>query len=45
MDRVVGGHFRLRRRIGAGSFGELHSAENTRNHRLVAVNLESVRAP
>ena len=43
MDRIVGGHYRLRRRIGAGSFGEIYSAENTRSHRRVAVKLESVK--
>lgn len=43
MERIVGSHYRLRRRIGAGSFGEIYSAENTRSHRRVAVKLESVR--
>ncbi|OHT02334.1 CK1 family protein kinase [Tritrichomonas foetus] len=43
MDRIVGSHYRLRRRIGAGSFGEIYSAENTRSRRRVAVKLESVR--
>ena len=43
MDRIVGNHYRLRRRIGAGSFGEIYSAENTRSRRRVAVKLESVR--
>jgi serine/threonine protein kinase len=44
MDPVVGGHYRLKRRIGSGSFGEIWSAENTRSHRRVAVKLESVRS-
>jgi serine/threonine protein kinase len=43
MDRTVGGHYSLRRRIGAGSFGEIYSAENMRTHRPVAVKLESLR--
>ena len=43
MDRIVGSHYKLRRKIGAGSFGEIYSAENTRSHRRVAVKLESVR--
>jgi serine/threonine protein kinase len=44
MDRIVGGSFRLGRRIGAGSFGEIYSAENIQTHRRVAVKLESVRS-
>ena len=44
MDRIVGEQFRLRRRIGAGSFGEIFSAENIQSHRRVAVKLESTRA-
>ena len=43
MDRIVGGHYRLRRRIGAGSFGEIYSAESTRTRRQVAVKIESVK--
>ena len=45
MDRIVGERFRLRRRIGAGSFGEIYSAENIQSHRRVAVKLESTRTP
>jgi serine/threonine protein kinase len=45
MDRVIGGRFRLRERIGAGSFGEIYAAENTRTGRRVAVKLEPLRAP
>lgn len=44
MDRVIGGHYRLRRRIGAGSFGEIYTAENLNSHRRVAVKMESVRS-
>lgn len=44
MDRIVGSHYRLKRRIGAGSFGEIYSAENVRSRRRVAVKLESVRS-
>jgi serine/threonine protein kinase len=43
MDRIVGGHFHLRQRIGAGSFGEIYSAEDTRMHRRVAVKFENFR--
>ncbi|OHS92748.1 CK1 family protein kinase [Tritrichomonas foetus] len=42
-ERIVGNHYRLRRRIGAGSFGEIYSAENIRSHRKVAVKLENMR--
>jgi casein kinase 1 len=44
MDRIIAGQFRLRRRIGAGSFGEIYSGENTRTHHRVAIKLESIRA-
>jgi serine/threonine protein kinase len=44
MERIVGGCFRLTRRIGAGSFGEIYSAENIQTHRRVAVKLENVRS-
>jgi serine/threonine protein kinase len=44
MERTVGGLFRLGRRIGAGSFGEIYSAENVQTHRRVAVKLENVRS-
>jgi casein kinase 1 len=44
MDRTVGGHYSLRGRIGAGSFGEIYSAESTRTHVRVAVKLESCRS-
>lgn len=44
MERIVGGHYRLRRRIGGGSFGEIYNAENTRSHKRVAVKIESVRS-
>jgi casein kinase 1 len=43
MNRVVGRHFRVRRRIGGGSFGEIYSGEDTRNHRRVAIKLEPLR--
>jgi casein kinase 1 len=43
MDRIIGGHFHLRRRIGAGSFGEIYSGEDTRTHQRVAVKLENFR--
>jgi serine/threonine protein kinase len=42
MDRVIGGRFRLVRRIGAGNFGEIYEGENLNSRRLVAVKLEAV---
>jgi casein kinase 1 len=44
MERIVGGTFRLSRRIGSGSFGEIYSADNLQTRRRVAVKLENVRA-
>lgn len=41
---MVGERYRLRQRIGAGSFGEIYSAENIKSHRRVAVKLENVRS-
>ena len=43
-ERIVGDRYRLRKRIGAGSFGEIYCAENIKTHRLAAVKLESTRA-
>lgn len=44
MDKIVGGHYKLRRRIGAGSFGEIYSAENIHSHKRVAIKMESSRS-
>jgi casein kinase 1 len=44
MNRIVGGEFRLRRKIGAGSFGEIYSGEQIQTNYRVAVKLESVRS-
>ncbi|OHT04236.1 hypothetical protein TRFO_28350 [Tritrichomonas foetus] len=43
MSDIVGGQFRLRRKIGAGSFGEIYSGENIKTHRRVAIKLEDVK--
>lgn len=43
MDLVVGGKYKLGRKIGSGSFGELHLGINIQNGEEVAVKLESVK--
>jgi casein kinase 1 epsilon len=39
MDHVVGGKFKLGKKIGSGSFGELYLAVNIQNSEEVAVKL------
>ncbi|XP_009771286.1 casein kinase 1-like protein 10 [Nicotiana sylvestris] len=43
MDHVVGGKFRLGRKIGSGSFGELYLGVNVQTGEEVAVKLESTK--
>ncbi|KAF3649038.1 Casein kinase I isoform epsilon [Capsicum annuum] len=43
MDSVIGGKFKLGRKIGSGSFGELYLGVNIQNGEEVAVKLESVK--
>ncbi|XP_073317769.1 casein kinase 1-like protein 10 [Primulina huaijiensis] len=43
MGHVVGGKFKLGRKIGSGSFGELYSGVNIQNGEEVAVKLESLK--
>ncbi|XP_073155543.1 casein kinase 1-like protein 10 isoform X2 [Henckelia pumila] len=43
MDHVVGGKFKLGRKIGSGSFGELYLGVNVQSGEEVAVKLESVK--
>ncbi|XP_057484771.1 casein kinase 1-like protein 10 isoform X1 [Actinidia eriantha] len=43
MDRVIGGRFKLGRKIGSGSFGELYLGVNLQTGEEVAVKLESVK--
>ncbi|XP_004497860.1 casein kinase 1-like protein 10 [Cicer arietinum] len=43
MDLVVGGKFKLGRKIGSGSFGELYLGVNVQTEEEVAVKLESVK--
>ena len=40
MERTVCSRFRLKKKIGAGSFGQIYSAENIVTHHRVAVKLE-----
>ncbi|KAL2530303.1 casein kinase I [Forsythia ovata] len=43
MDHVIGGKFKLGRKIGSGSFGELYLGANIQTGEEVAVKLESVK--
>ncbi|XP_039032586.1 casein kinase 1-like protein 9 [Hibiscus syriacus] len=43
MDRVIGGKFKLGRKIGSGSFGELYLGVNVQTGDEVAVKLESLK--
>lgn len=43
MDLVIGGKFKLGRKIGSGSFGELYLGINVQNGEEVAVKLESTK--
>ncbi|KAL8089124.1 casein kinase 1-like protein 10 isoform X1 [Apium graveolens] len=43
MDHVVGGKFKLGRKIGSGSFGELYLGVNVQSGEEVAIKLEPVR--
>ncbi|KAJ1922317.1 serine/threonine protein kinase [Mycoemilia scoparia] len=44
LDLRIGNRFRLGRKIGSGSFGDIFLATNVMNNEEVAVKLESVRA-
>lgn len=44
MERVVCSRFRIKKKIGAGSFGEIYSGENIVTHDQVAVKVEKVNA-
>ena len=44
MEIVVGGKYHLRRRVGAGSFGEVFLGENVQDHETVAIKMEKVKS-
>uniref|UniRef100_A0A0D9VIH3 non-specific serine/threonine protein kinase n=1 Tax=Leersia perrieri TaxID=77586 RepID=A0A0D9VIH3_9ORYZ len=44
MEHVIGGKFKLGRKIGSGSFGELYLGVNIQNSEEVAIKLESVKS-
>ncbi|XP_057964126.1 casein kinase 1-like protein 10 isoform X2 [Malania oleifera] len=43
MERIIGGKFKLGRKIGSGSFGELYLGVNVQTGEEVAIKLESVK--
>ncbi|GMP99354.1 hypothetical protein CsSME_00046853 [Camellia sinensis var. sinensis] len=43
MDHAIGGKFKLGRKIGSGSFGELYLGVNVQTGEEVAIKLESVK--
>ncbi|KAI1708871.1 casein kinase I isoform epsilon [Ditylenchus destructor] len=43
MELRVGGRFRLGRKIGSGSFGDIYLGENIVTHEEVAIKLECVK--
>ncbi|GAB2294406.1 Casein kinase 1-like protein 9, partial [Dionaea muscipula] len=43
MENVLGGKFKLGRKIGSGSFGELYLGVNVQSGEEVAIKLESVK--
>ncbi|KAG6582742.1 Casein kinase 1-like protein 11, partial [Cucurbita argyrosperma subsp. sororia] len=43
MERIIGGKFKLGRKIGSGSFGELYLGTNVQTGEEVAVKLESAK--
>ena len=44
MELIVGAKFRLGRKIGSGSFGDIYVGTNTTNKEEVAIKLECVKA-
>jgi serine/threonine protein kinase len=44
MELRVGTKFRLKKRVGAGSFGEIYAGENITNRESVAIKIESLQS-
>jgi len=44
MTVTVGDHYRIIRRVSAGSFGEVFAGEDMRSNEEVAVKLEPIKA-
>lgn len=43
MDRVFGGRYKIKRKLGAGSFGEIYEGENIKNGKRCAIKVERLK--
>lgn len=43
MEIIVGQKYKLKKRVGAGSFGEIYAGEDVETHRDVAIKLEQIK--
>ena len=44
-EQIIGNNYRLRQKIGSGSFGEIYEAESIKTKTAVAIKFESLEAP
>ncbi|CAL0319238.1 unnamed protein product [Lupinus luteus] len=44
MERIIGGKFKVGRKIGSGSFGQIYIASNIETSEIVAIKMESKKA-